>query len=62
MKKLLLFTMLVFGLTARAQVVFQIKSPESIKGFYTIQNADSTTHYWGNSSTAKKSVQAERNE
>ena len=59
MKKLLLFTMLVFGLTARAQVVFQIKSPESIKGFYTIKNADSTTHYWGNGSTVKKSVQAE---
>ncbi len=51
--------MLVFGLTTNAQVVFEIKSPPSIKGFYTIQNADSTTHWWGNGSTAKKSVEAE---
>ena len=59
MKIILLFTMLVFGLTANAQVVFEIKSPPSIKGFYTMQNADSTTHWWGNGSTAKKSVEAE---
>jgi len=51
--------MLVFGLTTNAQVVFEIKSPPSIKGFYDIKNADSTTHYWGNGSTVKKSVEAE---
>ena len=59
MKIILLFTMLVFGLTTNAQVVFEIKSPPSIKGFYDIKNADSTTHYWGNGSTVKKSVEAE---
>ena len=51
--------MLVFGLTASAQAVFEIKSPPSIKGFYTMQIADSTSHYWGNGSIAKKSVEAE---
>lgn len=51
--------MLVFGLTLNAQAVFQIKSPESIKGFYKMQIGDSTTHYWGNGSIAKKSVEAE---
>ena len=59
MKIILLFTMLVFGLITNAQVVFEIKTPTSIKGFYTIQNADSTTHWWGNGSTVKKSVEAE---
>ena len=59
MKIILLLTMLVFGLTTNAQVVFEIKSPPSIKGFYDIKNADSTTHYWGNGSTVKKSVEAE---
>ncbi len=59
MKIILLFTMLVFGLTASAQAVFEIKSPPSIKGFYTMQIADSTSHYWGNGSIAKKSVEAE---
>ena len=51
--------MLVFGLIANAQAVFEIKSPPSIKGFYTMQIGDSTTHYWGNGSIAKKSVEAE---
>jgi len=59
MKIILLFTLLVIGLTSNAQAVFEIKSPPSIKGFYTIQIGDSTTHYWGNGSIAKKSVQAE---
>ena len=51
--------MLVFGLIANAQAVFEIKSPPSIKGFYAMQIGDSTTHYWGNGSIAKKSVEAE---
>lgn len=51
--------MLVFGLIANAQAVFEIKSPPSIKGFYEMQIGDSTTHYWGNGSIAKKSVEAE---
>ena len=51
--------MLVFALIANAQAVFEIKSPPSIKGFYKMQIGDSTTHYWGNGSIAKKSVEAE---
>ena len=58
-KALVTLLLLFITLGAWSQVVFEIKSPASVKGFYTMQNADSTTHYWGNGSTAKKSVEAE---
>ena len=51
--------MLVFGLTASAQAVFEIKSPANIKGYYTFGNGDSTIHYWGNGVLSKKSITAE---
>ena len=57
-KALVTLLLLFITLGAWSQVVFEIKSPASVKGFYTMQNADSTTHFWGNSSTANKSVQA----
>ena len=58
-KALVTLFLMFFTLGVWSQVVFEIKSPASIKGFYTIQNADSTTAFWGNGSTAKKSVEAE---
>lgn len=59
MKIILLLTMLVFGLTASAQAVFEIKSPSNIKGFYNFGFGDSTIHYWGNGNTAKKNITAD---
>ena len=59
MRIVLLLTSLLLGIGASAQAVFEVKSPESIKGFYTFSLSDSTTHYWGNGSMAKKSVTAE---
>lgn len=49
----------MLAILSQAQAVFQIKSPPSIQGYYTISVADSTVHYWGNGSVAKKSVEAE---
>ena len=55
---LLLSTLFVtFGLSAQA--VFEVISPDSIKGFYTIGLGDSTVHYWGNGDISKKTVQAD---
>ncbi len=56
MKIILLFTMLVFGLAANAQAVFEIKSPASIKGFYSFGYGDSTSLTWNNGVLSKKSI------
>ena len=48
--------MLFFLLGVNAQAVFEIKSPSTIKGFYTFGIGDSTVHYWSNGNTAKKSI------
>jgi len=49
----------MLAVLSQAQAVFEIKSPPSIQGYYTISLGDSTVHYWGNGSIAKKSVEAE---
>ena len=59
MKIILLFASLLLAVVSQAQAVFEIKSPPSIQGYYTISLGDSTVHYWGNGSIAKKSVEAE---
>jgi len=59
MKIILLFASLLLAVVSQAQAVFEIKSPSSISGYYTISLGDSTVHYWGNGSIAKKSVTAE---
>lgn len=59
MKIVLLFTMLVFGLAANAQAVFQIKSPASIKGFYSFGYGDSSSLSWNNGVLSKKSITAD---
>jgi hypothetical protein len=59
MKVILFFASLMLTVVSQAQAVFEIKSPPSIKGFYNISLGDSTVHYWGNGSIAKKSVNAE---
>ena len=59
MKIILLFASLLLAVVSQAQAVFEIKSPPSVQGYYTISLGDSTVHYWGNGSIAKKSVEAE---
>ncbi len=59
MKIILLFTMLVLGLAANAQAVFEIKSPASIKGFYSFGYGDPTIQpgkTWGNDTIKNVSV------
>jgi hypothetical protein len=57
-KNSLAIVMLFFLLGVNAQAVFEIKSPSTIKGFYTFGIGDSTVHYWSNGNTAKKSITA----
>ena len=59
MKIILLCASLLLAVVSQAQAVFEIKSPPSISGYYTISLGDSTVHYWGNGSIAKKSITAE---
>jgi len=59
MKIILLCASLLLAVVSQAQAVFEIKSPPSISGYYTISLGDSTVQYWGNGSIAKKSVTAE---
>jgi hypothetical protein len=59
MKIILLFSFLLLTVFSQAQAVFQIKSPPSIQGYYPISLGDSTVHFWGNGSIAKKAVDAE---
>ena len=59
MKIILLCASLLLAVVSQAQAVFEIKSPSSISGYYTISLGDSTVHYWGNGSIAKKAVTAE---
>jgi hypothetical protein len=59
MRVLLLVLMVFASVVAKAQAVFEIESPSSIKGFYKFGLGDSTIDYrWGNGNTANKSVSA----
>ena len=58
MKKLLLFFItLVMSAGLKAQCVFQVKSPDEIKGFYAMLPGDSTQG-WGNGAFHLKELQA----
>ena len=59
MRVLLLMLIVFASIFARAQAVFEIETPSSIKGFYKFGLGDSTIDYrWGNGNTSKKSIGA----
>jgi len=58
MRILLLLSLLLLSIGASAQAVFEIRTPDKIKGFYKFGFGDSTIHYWGNGDTKKKAVEA----
>ena len=59
MKVLVLFMTILTTILSYGQAVFEVETPESIKGFYTIGLGDSTIDKnWDNGSIAKKSVTA----
>jgi hypothetical protein len=59
MKVLVLFMTVFTTILSYGQAVFEIETPESIKGFYTIGLGDSTINsLWDNGSIAKKAVTA----
>jgi len=59
MKVLVLFMTVFTTILSYGQAVFEIETPESIKGFYTIGLGDSTINsFWDNGSIAKKAVSA----
>jgi hypothetical protein len=59
MKVLVLFMTVFTTILSYGQAVFEIETPESIKGFYTIGLGDSTINsFWENGSIAKKAVTA----